>query len=351
MATTLARRRATAAGASAGSGVLRGTWLFDFDAGIETANQQAADVWWEQMTATTRQMVPLNGAALCGMGIVPFDPLSLADLQRLPYARTPIPANVSGTNLLPDGSVFAVRTRTGNFVKVQVLHYDYNLQIRWQTCTKPINVLDVKVTLGSTPAWLVTRYVVECTYNTPTGIRICGTGTFGPEGGIVQGQVSDEGGAFPPSILVTVSLDFQPETGLTAITKKFTPPVTNTGVNFIFEPFQVLQKTDVLLDLQPAPKPTDYLLLRWRHDVRGQVVASGQKYLPGDELRQQLVTQYEIVFVPDPIAAEHFNIQIEGRFQGTVLPLFTQQYDLADKAVLIRAQRSTSPPGYTLVSV
>jgi hypothetical protein len=351
MATALSGRPVAAAGVSSGSGVLRGTYLFDFDAGGETANQQAADVWWEQMTTTARQMVPHNGAALCAMGIVAFDPLSLSDLQNLPYSTTPIPANVSGTNLLPDGSVFAVRTKTGSFVKVQVLHYDYNLQIRWQTCTRPINFLDVKVTLGSTPTWLLTRYVAECTYNTPNGIRSCGTGTFGPEGGIVHGQISDESGAFPSSILVTVSLDFQPDTNLAAIMKKFTPPVTNTGVNFIFEPFQVLQKTDVLLDLQPAPTTRDYLLLRWRHDANGQVVASGQKYLPGDELRQQLVTQYEIVFVPDPISAEHFNIQIEGRFQGEALQLFTQTYELADKAVLIRAQKSTSTSGYMLVSV
>jgi hypothetical protein len=351
MPTATSERHASAASATTGSGVLRGTWLFDFDAGIETTNMRAADVWWEQMTATTRQMVPLNGAALCGMGIVAFDPLSLSDLQRLPYFTTPIPANVSGTNLLPNGSVFAVRTRTGAFVKVQVLHYDYNLQIRWQTCTRPINFLDVKITLGSTPAWLVTRYALESTYNTPNGIRNCGKGMFGPEGGIVQGQISDEGGAFPSSILATVSLDFQPDTNLAAIVKNFTPPVTNTGVNFIFEPFQVIQKTDVLLDLQPPPTATDYLLLRWQHNALGQAVASGQKYLPGDELRKQSVTQYEIVFVPDPISAKDLNIQIEGRFQDQALPLFTQTYELADKAVLMRAQKSTSTPGYVLVSV
>jgi hypothetical protein len=157
MATAPMGQRTREAGVSAGSGVLRGTWLFDFDAGIESANMKAADAWWEQMTQTTRQMVPVNGAAVCGMGIVNFDSLTLSDLQRLPYSTTPMPANVAGTNLLPDGSVFAVRTRTGSFVKVQVLHYDYNLQIRWQTATRPTHFLDVNITLGTTPAWLVAR--------------------------------------------------------------------------------------------------------------------------------------------------------------------------------------------------
>lgn len=203
----------SAAGISAGSGVIRNTSTFDFDAGIETAHERTADVLWlkdfvtqEDPTHLFSQMEPLNGAALCAMGLVAFDPLSWSDLQHLPYSTIPIPANVSRTNLLPDGSVFAVRTRTGNFVKVQVLHYDYDLQIRWQTCTRPIHFLDVKITLGSTPAWLVSKYV----------------------------------------------------------------------------------------DL---------------------------------------------------------SIQIDGRFQDQALPIFAQTYDLADKAVLIRAQKSTTKPGYVLVSV
>ena len=357
METGVSEPRASTAGVSSGSGVIRNAYYFDFDAGIETAKERAADVMWlynfgiNNDPTPVYHIEPLNGAVLCAMGIVAFEPLTWSDLQHLPYATRPIPGNVFGTHQLSNGSVFAVRTRTGNFVKVQVLHYDADLQIRWQTCVRPIHLLDVKITLGSTPAWLVTRYVVEATYNTPHGIQICGQGIFGPEGGVIQGQISDASGAFPAEILVTVSLDFQPETGLAALTKTFTPPCTDTGVNFIFEPFQVLQKTQVLLDLQPPPTPTDYLLLRWQHEARGQVVTSGQHQLSGADLRQQAVTQYEIAFVPDPIAAQYFNLQIDGRLQGTVLPRFTQKYDLADKAVIIRAQQSTSPPGYTLVSV
>ena len=57
-------------GISSGSGMLRGTWLFDFDAGIETANMRAADVWWEQKTAVLRDMVPMGGASLVNLGPV-----------------------------------------------------------------------------------------------------------------------------------------------------------------------------------------------------------------------------------------------------------------------------------------
>ena len=69
MATAPKRQQAPEVGVSSGSGVLRGTWLFDFDAGVESANMNAADVWWEQMTQTAREMAPVNGAAICGMGI------------------------------------------------------------------------------------------------------------------------------------------------------------------------------------------------------------------------------------------------------------------------------------------
>ena len=290
------------------------------------------------------------GPLFAGWGSVNFKSLTQSDLQKLPYSAAPIPANVTGTNLLPDGSVFAVRTRTGSFVKVQILHYDYNLQIRWQTPTRPTRFLDVNITLGTTPAWLVARYVVVCTYNIPNGIQTCAKGIFGNDGGVVQGQVSDESGAFPKSVVVTVTIDFQPDTNLVGLTKTFTPPITDTGVNFLFEPWKVMQKTDVLFDLQPSPLAADYLLLRWQHrNTDGQIIASGQRYLASDELRKQAVTQYEIVFVPDPISPKDLDIQIEGRFQNQDLPLFNQTYELSDKAVLIRAQKSIT--GYLLVSV
>jgi hypothetical protein len=337
-----------------GQAILWAGTFFDFEAGVRTANQAAADVWWEVVTGingTTAQMVPLNRAALYAMGMVNFDSLSLSQLQGLPYSADPIPANPSGTNLMPERSVLAVRTKRGNYAKVLIIEYGDNPHIGWATYTRPIHFLDVKVTLGSTPDWLVTRYTAQCTYNTPGGVKNCGIGIFDHEGGIVQDQISDEGGAFPSLITVTVSIDFQPDTNLAALVKTFTPPVTNTGVNFIFEPYQVIQKTAVLLDLQPTPKAKDYLLLRWRHhDVDRRVVASGQKHLSGDELRQQTVTQWEIVFVPDPISAKDLNIEIDGRFQDKTLPLFTQTYELAKKAVLIRAKKSQSTRGYELVS-
>jgi hypothetical protein len=334
------------------SGVLRGTWLFDFDAGTETATQSAADVWWEQKTATERAMIPLNGATICGMGLVDYNAITYADLQRLPLAATPIPANAVGTNLLPTGSTFAVRTKRGSFLKVQVVNYDYNLQLQWEVVTRPINYLDVKVVLGSTPDWLVTRYVTECSYAAPSGPKICGQGEFGPDGGIMQGQVSDETGAFPPAISLTVLLDFVPDTGVTALTKNFSVPVTATGANFIFEPFQVIQRTDLFLDLQPAARTGDFCLVKWKHGTTdNRIAASGQKMMTTADLRQQQsVPTCEIVFVPDPVAPKDLSFTIEGQFQGQPLASFAKTVDLSDKAILIRAQKLSSGVRYQLLS-
>jgi hypothetical protein len=333
--------RAAAAGpAQAGSGVLRGTYCFDFDRGIEATGWANADVWWEQKTAIERQLVPLNGAALASLGIVDYDALTLADLVRLTFAASPIIANAQGTNFLVAGATFAVETRTGRFVKVKVVDYGYNLSLRWQECTPPPRYADVKVTLGSAPEWLVTRYEVTCTYQTTAGPRDCGSGTFDHQGGTVQGRISDEFGPFPTTILVTVTLDFQPDTGLQGVVKIFTPDVTDTGVNFLFEPYQVMQRTLVLFDLGLTPKRADYLLLRWKHLANGEPVTSGQRFLDAPSLGAQPVTQYEIVFVPDPLYAKDLDVSIEGRFQGRLLVPFARTFELSDRAILLKAKKS-----------
>lgn len=214
-----------------------------------------------------------------------------------------------------------------------------------------LQYLDSKVTIGSAPAWLVTRYAVECTYRTPNGIRNCGNKVYGPEGGITEGQISNEGGAFPLTIQVTVTIDFEPQSGLTGLVKNFSPDVTDTGVNFLFEPYQVLQTMGLLLDLQPSPLRTDYVSLRWKHNVGETVIASGKKYLSGDELREQPVTQYEIVFMPDPIYAKDMSLVIEGRYQDQILAGFAQTFELSERAVLLRTKEAASGEGYMLVVV
>jgi len=118
---------------SSGTTVLHGTWLFDFDAGVEVASSATADVWWEQKTAILRDMVPRNGATLVNLGQVDFASLTPDTLSSLTYSTTPIVGNNDPTNKLTTNDVFAVHTTSINYAKVKVVSYGYDLQIQWVT--------------------------------------------------------------------------------------------------------------------------------------------------------------------------------------------------------------------------
>src|SRR6516165_5589334 len=118
---------------SSGTTVLQGTYTFDLDTGTEGGASGAADIWWEQETAVARQMVPQNGAGIVNLGIIAFTALSSAALPSLAYGSTPIPGSNDSTNQLVNGDVFAVRTTSGNYAKVLVQSYGYDLTIQWIT--------------------------------------------------------------------------------------------------------------------------------------------------------------------------------------------------------------------------
>lgn len=343
--------RQTPLTAATGSGVLRGTYTFDFEAGGEAASTANADVWWDQQTDTQRQLVPWNGASLCSLGIVNYEGLQFDDLTALNYTTAPITANAVGTNFLPTGAVFAVRTRSGHYVKVQVLDYGYNLTLRWERCVPPTRYLVCRVTIGSSPDWLVTRFVADSTYLTPDGVTHgCGHAELGAAGGIVEGQLPDSGGQFPSTVRIVVTVDFQPQTGLHGLVKEFVMGVESTGVNFLFEPNQVIQHTRLLFDLQPHPLGTDFVLIRWTHSSGGAVIASGEKLLDGAVLAGPGPTDCEIVFIPDPISAVDVAIGVTGTFQGVALTPFSQTFPLSESAVLLRATPNAGTSDYSLVA-
>ena len=125
----LSLARPVAATVSSGTPTLRGTWLFDFDAGHEGTS---GDVWWEQH--------PRPGAAwrrAAGTDRQP-GPCQLRKRHARPAADAHlrdagINGNNDATNLLTPGDVFAVRTNLGNYAKVQVVSYGYDLHLTWTT--------------------------------------------------------------------------------------------------------------------------------------------------------------------------------------------------------------------------
>jgi hypothetical protein len=120
---------------STGTGVLRGTWVFDFDRGIEAS--EGGDAWWEQMTEVDRALVPWERGSLAMLGRTDFDAVTPWQLAALDYGLAQIPGHADARNELLPGTVFAVRTGAGNLAKAQVLEYGYNLRLRWVTTEPP----------------------------------------------------------------------------------------------------------------------------------------------------------------------------------------------------------------------
>ncbi|MEN8443556.1 MAG: hypothetical protein ABG776_00930, partial [Cyanobacteria bacterium J06555_13] len=127
------------------SGTLRGTWTFDLDTGVESGG--SSDIWWQQKTKTSRFMTPRGKAELAYLGAVDFDAITVHALQKQQYSKTPINGSlrthrlikslprrpIPDPNKLKNNHVFAVKTNQGNYAKVQILEYGYNLKIRWVT--------------------------------------------------------------------------------------------------------------------------------------------------------------------------------------------------------------------------
>lgn len=115
-----------------GTTVLKGTWTFDFETAVQ-GPPSGSDIWWEQLTSTSRLLVPQNGAMLYHMGKPNFDAVSFQTLKSLPYTATPINGSVGAANKLTPGSVIAIRTNNGRYVKIKINQYGYNLNITWVT--------------------------------------------------------------------------------------------------------------------------------------------------------------------------------------------------------------------------
>ncbi|TKV80110.1 hypothetical protein FDV58_17835 [Bradyrhizobium elkanii] len=279
-----------------------------------------------------------NGAAYCALGLTSYETLDRHRLAQLTYDK-------EGWQRWAAGSVFAVRTRSGKYAKVELNDF---YQFRWQTFDDPI-FLDVKIVLGSAPSEFITRYVASCVYDTPYGRVTSCSGTFGPEGGVMLGQVSNDGAAFPTEVFISIAVDFAPATHLTGIVKNLSAPITETGVNFLFEPNQVLQATALTLDLRPTPLANDYLAVRWTYRAAGAVIASGQKLLSGADLAN-VVTEYDIMFQPNPIVADSLEVEIMGRLQNRDIARFDQTFSLPESVILLKSKLDDGASAYHLVS-
>ncbi|CEG11451.1 conserved hypothetical protein [groundwater metagenome] len=117
---------------SQGTTVLKGTWSFDCETG-NIGSSCPADIWWEQIDNVKRQMVPRGNARIVNLGIVNFNALTAGAMQLLNYDTSPICGNNDAANKLINNNVFCVQTKEGNYCKIKVVNYGYDLKIQWVT--------------------------------------------------------------------------------------------------------------------------------------------------------------------------------------------------------------------------
>jgi hypothetical protein len=111
--------------------LLKGTWTLNLENGIQ-GSSPGADLWWRQMDSVKRRMVPRNSARIAYVG--PMTPAQFAafgpdQLQALEYGTEPIVGDNNAANKLSAGSVFAVRTTAGNYAKLRVVTYGYDIRL------------------------------------------------------------------------------------------------------------------------------------------------------------------------------------------------------------------------------
>jgi hypothetical protein len=141
---------------SSGTYIIAGTRSFDFAVGVgsDIDPNLGADVWWQQVSDTTRSLNPVNDVYLWseiffsgrpdativnigGIGTDGFTAYTLTQLQALSYGTAGIDGS-DASNVLVLGDVFAVNTGAGNFAKVLVTgpfdsDYNHGLPIQWVT--------------------------------------------------------------------------------------------------------------------------------------------------------------------------------------------------------------------------
>lgn len=116
---------------SSGEANIRLSFSFNLDQGTDQVSESTpVDFQWSQSSPRVRD---LYGQRIVNLGRRDFEALTLEQLQKLNYSAASINGNDDNSNQLVNGDVFAVITHLGNYSKVKVLAYGYNLHIRWVT--------------------------------------------------------------------------------------------------------------------------------------------------------------------------------------------------------------------------
>jgi hypothetical protein len=125
-------------GVCSGSGTLQGTFIFDLETCRQSTNT-TGDLWWEQIDDVQRQLVPFSGGdQVAVLGQVDFSKVTFDQIVAAALGTTPVNGSNNSQNRLTPGTVLAARTRSGDFAKVRIDTYGYNLGLTVTTYRQPV---------------------------------------------------------------------------------------------------------------------------------------------------------------------------------------------------------------------
>ena len=101
-----------------GHAILLGTYTWDIETNKQGGVKGEESLQWEIDNEENQFLAPQNGAGLVVLGKRAFDKISREDLANLKYSDK----KVANTSLTP-GTVLALRTKEGNYVKLRVVGY------------------------------------------------------------------------------------------------------------------------------------------------------------------------------------------------------------------------------------
>ncbi|HSP55227.1 MAG TPA: hypothetical protein VLS25_06515 [Dehalococcoidia bacterium] len=154
---------------SRGTGMLFGLQMFDLERGASVYFH--GDVYWEQLTAVERRLSPSDGALITNLGTaVDYDAITLDTLKGYSYSSQAINGNDDPSNQLVGGDVFAVKTSDGNYAKVKVVTYGYDLELQWNTYEgRPRADINCGGSIDAIDALFVLRHVAQLPVNLAQG--------------------------------------------------------------------------------------------------------------------------------------------------------------------------------------
>jgi len=121
-----------------GSGTLQGTFIFDLETCKQSTNS-TGDLWWEQIDDVRRQLVPFSGGdQVAVLGQVDFTKVTFDQIAAAALGTAPVNGSNDTSNRLTPGTVLAVRTRHGDYAKVRVDTYGFNLGLTVATYKQPV---------------------------------------------------------------------------------------------------------------------------------------------------------------------------------------------------------------------